>query len=335
MKDYITRTIKRPNKRSNKHKSKRNKEHTYTYEYRDKSGKRLSQRATKESLEGLYLPPALDDVKINLQKNAKVLAIGKDEKGRSQYTYNAKHTEKRSKEKFKHMASLGESYQKILRQIQRDLYTDSDSKDKQIATILRFVIDCSFRVGNEKYTKDNNSYGVTTLESRHVRTNGPKITVEFVGKKGVVNKCQFSNKKLSKNLRNRKRTLKSTDKLFTYRKGTKYYSVRPSDVNRYLRKFGNFTTKNFRTWTANLEFLHQLTKHPEIFECSETQRKRLVNECIDKVAHKLHNTRGVCKSNYLDPKLVDAATHNPHTLKDFRNCTTREEFTETYMKFLK
>ena len=216
------------------------------------------------------------------------------------------------------------------------MYSDAETKDKQIATILRFVIDCSFRVGNEKYTKDNNSYGVTTLEARHVQTKGSEIKISFIGKKGVHNQCVFKNKKLSKNLRNKKRTLKPKDRLFRYRKGTHYYNVRPSDVNRYLRKFGDFTTKNFRTWTANIELINQLMKHPEIFaNISETQTKRIVNECIDKVAHKLHNTRAVCKSNYLDPRLVETALNDNDRLRPFQKCATKEDYTSEYIRFLK
>ena len=324
MKSYIVRTIKR--KRGS----------TYEYEYRDKKGKPLSQNRVKEATDGLYLPPALDKVKINLHKRAKVLAIGYDDKARAQYTYNKKYTEKQSQEKFAHMITLGESYQKILRQIQRDVYSEADTKDKQIATILRFVIDCSFRVGNEKYTKDNNSYGVTTLEARHVQTKGAEIKVSFIGKKGVHNQCVFKNKKLSKNLRNKKRTLEPKDRLFTYRKGSHYYKVRPSDVNRYLRKFGDFTTKNFRTWTANIELINQLMKHPEIFtDISETQTKRIVNECIDKVAEKLHNTRAVCKSNYLDPRLIETASNDTKRLHPFQKCATKEDYTNEYIRFLK
>jgi DNA topoisomerase I len=324
MKNYIVRTIRR------KHGT------TYVYEYRDKHGKPLSQKRVKEATNGLYLPPALDKVRVNLHKRAKVLAIGYDGKGRAQYTYNKKFTEKQSKEKFDHMITLGESYQKILRQIQRDMYSEAETKDKQIATILRFVIDCSFRVGNEKYTKDNKSYGVTTLEARHVQTKDSEIKVSFTGKKGVHNHCVFKNKKLSRNLKKKKRTLKPKDRLFTYRKGSRYYNVRPSDVNRYLRKFGNFTTKNFRTWTANIELIHQIMKHPEIFtDISETQKKRIANECIDKVAEKLHNTRAVCKSNYLDPRLVEATTNGTESLRAFHKCATKEDYTNEYIRYLK
>ena len=101
MKDYITRKIKR--KTNDK----------YTYSYVDKKNKKVNSKLVKCYLEGLYLPPAHENVKINTNKNAKIRAIGYDNKGRAQYTYNKKHIEKQSKSKFKHMIKFGESYKKI------------------------------------------------------------------------------------------------------------------------------------------------------------------------------------------------------------------------------
>ena len=91
MKDYIVRTIKRK------------KKDMYTYEYRNKENRLVSQKVLTESLKDLYLPPALDNVKISRNKRDKVLAIGYDTKNRAQYTYNKKFTEKQSKDKFQHM----------------------------------------------------------------------------------------------------------------------------------------------------------------------------------------------------------------------------------------
>ena len=327
MKRYILRTIHARNK------------DMYTYKYTDPRGKLVKQAIVNQALEGLYIPPALDRVKINLNKRDKVLAIGYDTKDRAQYTYNKNYTKRQSVQKFHHMIQFGESYQKILKKIQQDLYTIDDSKDKQIAMILRFVIECSIRVGNEKYTIDNQSYGATTLESRHVKTQGPKIIVDFIGKKGVRNKCTIRNKKLSKEIRTQKRTRNHSEKLFTYRKGNQYFQVRPSDVNRYLRRFGNFTTKNFRTWGANIELIYQLQeshKISDVINSSDKEKKQILNSAIDKVADKLHNTRSVCKSNYLDPKLMDACLYDTERLfLIFKGCNTKEDYTNAFIKFLK
>ena len=88
MKEYITRKIKY--KRKDK----------YTYEYLDMKDNYINQTVVKRLLDGLYIPPAYKDVKINLNKNEKVLAIGYDEKQRPQYIYNKRFTERNNKKKF-------------------------------------------------------------------------------------------------------------------------------------------------------------------------------------------------------------------------------------------
>jgi DNA topoisomerase-1 len=322
MKDFITRKIK------SKYKDK------YKYEYFDKKDNKVDSSIVKVCLEGLYIPPAHEDVKINLNKKAKVLAIGYDTKGRAQYIYNKKHIEKQSKSKFNHMIEFGESYQKIENKINRDLFNENDSKEKQVASVLKLVIDCCFRIGNDKYSKENKSYGVTTLENRHVKVNKDTLTIDFIGKKGVRNTCKVRNKKLSKNLRTKKRTLTKNDRIFTYRVKNKYYNVKSSDVNKYLKKFGNFSAKNFRTWIANLEFISQLLKKEKVD--SENKRKKQVSEALQKVAHKLHNTASVCKSNYIDPYLINTFVEdNKRFNATFRKATTKGEITEGYMDLLK
>ena len=322
MRNYITRKIK--SKRKNK----------YNYEYYDKNNNKVNKDIVKCCLEGLYLPPAHEDVKINLNKKDKIRAIGYDNKGRAQYTYNKKHIEKQSKSKFNHMIKFGESYKKILSQINRDLFNEADSKEKQIASVLKLVIDCSFRIGNDKYSKENNSYGVTTLENRHIKVNKDTITIDFIGKKGVRNKCKVKNKKLSKNLRTKKRTLNKNDRIFTYRVKNKYYNLKSGDVNKYLKKFGNFTAKNFRTWGANLEFIQQLLKCDPVD--SENKKKKQISEVLRKVADKLHNTPSVCRSNYIDPYIIELFTNDSKRFNaTFKNKTTKEEITDGYLELLR
>ena len=182
MKDYIIRKI------VSKYKDK------YKYQYLDKRNNPVDPQIVKFCLQGLYIPPAHDDVQINLNKDSKILAIGYDTKDRPQYTYNKKFTQKQSKNKYKHMIKFGESYKKILRQINKDLFTEGENKNKQIATILKIVIDCSFRIGNDKYTQENNSYGVTTLNKNHIHFRANLIKIQFTGKKGVLNTSKVSNK---------------------------------------------------------------------------------------------------------------------------------------------
>jgi DNA topoisomerase-1 len=322
MKEYILRKISK--KRGDK----------YSYVYFDKNGKRANKSTIDKGLDGLYLAPAHDNVKISLNKKDKVLAIGYDVKGRAQYTYNKKFTEKTSKAKYKHMIEFGMSYKKIINQINKDLYTEGDGKNKQIAMILKLVIDCCFRIGNDKYTKENKSYGVSTLLSEHVKVTSDNVKISFKGKKGVENSCDFKDKKLSRELKRKKRTLHKKDRIFTYRNDSCYCHVTSGDVNRYLKRFGNFSTKNFRTWNANIEFITQIVK--EGVGDSDTAIKKSINNAVKLVADKLHNTVSVCKSNYIDPILIDKYTRNPIDFnRHFSGCNSKLQYTDKYIELLK
>ena len=112
MKEYITRHIKY--KRKDK----------YTYEYLDMRGNHINESIIKRLLEGLYISPAYDDVKINLNKNDKVLAIGYDEKDRPQYIYNKDFTEKNKKKNFHKMIEFGENYKKMMNSVKKDLFSE-------------------------------------------------------------------------------------------------------------------------------------------------------------------------------------------------------------------
>lgn len=267
----------------------------YTHKYYDKNNNIITYNSIKEYL-GFYIPPAYDDVQINKNIKAKILAIGYDDKNRPQYIYNKKYTEKQNKKKFEKLIEFGYNYKKIYNKINKDLNSKENSKNKEIAMILKIIIDCNFRIGNDKYTKDNNSYGVSTLEKKHILERNGNIIINFIGKKGVENQCVVRDKKIIRSLKNKKTQNKK--RIFSYKKNNKNYNIQSKDVNKYLKDLGDFTTKNFRTWNANLELIKELLYFDE-------EEKYIMKKCIEYVAFKLHHTPSICKKNYLNPKLIE------------------------------
>lgn len=284
--------------------------------YVDKKGNKLTKKQYEPYLH-VYIPPGYDDVKIN-KRRGKVRAIGYDDKRRAQYIYDSKFTNKQSKSKFSKLIDFGKHYQKIHKKIETDLYTTRETKDKQIATILMLIIECDFRVGNDKYTRENKSYGVTTLESRHVRQKDGKLVVDFIGKKGVRNICQVQNKKVARNLKTKKKTVGKRGRLFSYQYKDSLSNVTSKDVNQYLKKMGNYSTKYFRTWSANISLIQELLD------------KQSLKDSIESTADKLHNTPTVCKKNYLDPKLIYFYEKHPKKFFDFFTGNLNDK----YYKFL-
>jgi len=322
MKDYIIRKTK--SKRKGK----------YTYEYLDINELKVQNSIAENICSGFYIPPAYRDVKINMNKNDKVLAIGYDDKNRPQYIYNKTHTKRRSKKKFDHMIEFGESYNKIMRQVKRDLHTEGDDKNKQIAMALMLVVECGIRIGNEKYRDENNSFGATTLEPRHFKIKGDVVSVDFIGKKGVRNTGKIRSKRLSRNVRIKKRTFRPSEPIFAYRNKSKWFTLKSTDVNRYLKKFGNFSAKNFRTWVANLSFITELMK----YEHNETmtQRTKNIKNAIKIVSEKLNNTISVCKLNYIDPHVIHVYQNDQKLFQgSFKNVKGKEDISERYIKLIK
>jgi DNA topoisomerase I len=298
----------------------------YKHKYYDKNDKEIkNKKKIDEAIKGVYIAPAYENVKINLKKDEKVLAMGHDDKNRSQYVYNKKFTQSQSYKKFDKMILFGKKFNKINDTINDDLYTVKDSKNKQIAIILKLIMECQFRIGNDIYSKKNKSYGTTTLQGKHIKVKSKnELVIDFNGKKNVRNVCTVKNKKLVKTLRQKKRTINKDDRIFTYRRGEKYYNIKSSDVNKYLKQFGKFTAKDFRTWGANIELIKELMKN----------KNSELKKCIENVSVKLHNTPTICKSNYLDPELMEFYKNDKEGFREHFNFKTENTLYNQYIHFL-
>ena len=269
-------------------------------------------------LEGVYIAPAYDNVKINLNKKAKVLAIGYDEKGRPQYVYNKKFTEKMKKQKFSKLYLFGLQYNKIVADINKNIKLPEDNKLKHVCMILKLIMDCDFRVGNDEYMKQNNSYGVSTLKNKHVLVKGDSVTIDFIGKKSVRNTCSVKNKTMKKHLKKNKKTLKNNARIFK----CNGVNITSSDVNTYIKTFGDFSSKGFRTWSANIKLIEYLLKS------GGDNLDKDIKECLEKVSEKLHHTPEVCKKNYIFTELIEFYKKDKTKFKKFFKTNINKKFTE-------
>ena len=110
MKDYILRHIKK----------KQGK--TYIHEYTNKRGHKLNKKEYEPLIKNLYIAPAYDNVKINKHKKDKVLAIGTDDRGRKQYTYNPNYIQSATDNKYRKLIEFGNNYQCIMKRIHKDIW---------------------------------------------------------------------------------------------------------------------------------------------------------------------------------------------------------------------
>jgi DNA topoisomerase IB len=94
--------------------------------------------------------------------------------------------------------------------------------------------------------------------------------------------------------------------LLAYRgEDNRWCDVRSADINAFVKAHmgGDFTAKDFRTWNATV--LCAVGLAVSVQAATPTARKRAVRRAIEEVAHYLGNTPAVCRSSYVDPRIVD------------------------------
>ena len=131
-----------------------NKRKTYKHKYYDIDKKEIKDKNYINFItEGIYIAPAYRNVKINIDKKGKVRAIGYDDKDRPQYIYNKEFIDKQKDKKFNHMVEFGKKFNKINKSINEDLYSVKDTKRKTNSHDFKLIMECNFRIGNERYSK--------------------------------------------------------------------------------------------------------------------------------------------------------------------------------------
>lgn len=309
---------------------------TDNFVYADASGKRVTDAKILEYIKSLRIPPAYTKVEIYISMRGtipcappKLTYIGIDTAGRTQYGYSAAHTARAAKSKFSDLVTFGTALPLVRKRIFDVLKNPAASRepdmDIAIALALRIVLLCHFRLGNQKYKDLYKSYGVSTLEVRHLKFVDPTPTsriretaakFSFIGKKGVLNSCTITDPSIVNHLMNMSAGKAPKAPIFSTVDGL---PVRATDINLWLKGFGiDLSSKQFRTFAGSTLVIHLLVAHarrgkkielPE--SLSMTERKRNVNAALDKTSETIHNTRAVAKKSYVHPAIIDLYLNHP------------------------
>jgi DNA topoisomerase-1 len=232
-------------------------------------------------------------------------ATGRDAKRRKQYRYHAAFRAIRDETKFERIFDFAKELPRVRAHCQHALQTTGLSRDKVIAAVLTMLDETLVRVGNEEYSRLNQSFGLTTLRGRHVRVRGARVELRFVGKSGKACTVSMSDRRLARVVQ-RCQELPG-EQLFEYLDDEgNAHGIDSGDVNETLRAITgqDFTAKDFRTWAGTVLAAQALA---EIGACEKkARRKRCVVEAIKRVAARLHNTVAVCRKSYVHPGVFAA-----------------------------
>jgi len=293
------------------------------FAYLDADGKAIKDEAGLERIKSLVIPPAWKYVRISPAAGSKIQALGMDTSGRIQYIYHAKFAEKQQKKKFEKIERFGEYLPRLRKITNEHIALEGFPREKVLAVVMRLINSLYIRVGTEESVKHYKTYGITTLQNRHLEIgrNG-KLVFSFVGKHHIRHRKVLVDEELSGVMRDLK-ALGPAGKLFHYLDAEgKPKPIKPKDVNDYLKTVTSpeFSAKDFRTWGGSLLTAVELAEIGVAEE--EKEIKQNICKAVKKVAEQLGNTPTVCRGSYIHPTIIKSYESGV-TIDEFRPRKTR------------
>lgn len=275
------------------------------FSYTGVDGKRITSREDLTRIKNLSIPPAWRDVWISPIPQGHLQATGRDAKGRKQYIYHPRWRDIRDQTKFNRMVPFGNALPKIRKRVEQDLSLAGLARDKVLATVVRLLESTLIRIGNKEYARENRSFGLTTMRSRHLNVSGSFIQFRFRGKSGKEHAVAVQDPRIAKIVK-RCRDIPGHE-LFQYLdEEGEHRTIDSADVNDYLKEITgeHFTAKEFRTWGGSI---HAALALEEIgpFQ-TEAEAKRNIAEAVKRASIRLGNKPSICRKYYVHPAIIDS-----------------------------
>jgi len=277
------------------------------FHYVDSNERRIVKEDDLERIKLLVIPPAWRHVRISPSAGGRLQAVGVDTTGRVQYLYHRQFAERQQRKKFEKIQRFGEVLPQFREATNEHLALEGFPRDKVLAMMMRLINSLYFRVGSERSVKRYKTFGITTLQNRHLEIDRQgRLVFEYVGKSHIRHRKILVDKALASMMEELK-AIGPSRKLFHYiAEDGSVRAVKPADVNAYIKKAtaAEFSAKDFRTWGGTLLAALELAEIGAAEEEREV-KKRLV-KAIKHVAEQLGNTPTVCRGSYIHPTVIDA-----------------------------
>ncbi len=272
-----------------------------------KSGFRYAGAPRRElnRIRSLRLPPAWTDVVVSRSPRAKLVAVGRDRKGRWQYRYSEAAVRDREQKKYDKLVAFGKALPKLRGYVARNLGRPGLSRERVMACILHILSTCFMRPGSSVYARENGSFGIATLQNRHASVRGDTVTFKYRGKSGKEQVRELKDRRVARIVRELKQ-LPGKD-LFQYvADDGSIVDIRRRHINDAIKEVmgERFSAKDFRTWAGTLIAACALARLSAEAVPGRTDRKKLMVAAIKETAAQLGNTPAVCKASYIWPSVL-------------------------------
>ncbi len=280
--------------------------HGRGFSYAWTTGQKVTDREILERIRALVIPPAWNEVWICPWPHGHIQAVGTDAAGRRQYRYHDDWRKGRDKEKFERALAFGGALSQLRRAVQADLALPGLNRRRVVAAGIRLLDIGCFRVGGEEYAEENDTYGIATLRVGHAKVLRGEVVFEYPAKGSIMRTVSVKDPDISKLVTSLRRGRAKSEDLLAWKERGQWTDVRSADLNAYIKEEAGeqFSAKDFRTWSATVFAGVVLARDVES-SLSVTRRRKVVTAAVKEVAEYLGNTPAVCRSSYIDPRIID------------------------------
>jgi len=283
------------------------------FKYTDPRGRPVA-KARAAQIDALAIPPAWTDVHVASSDRAAIQAWGYDARGRKQYRYHPRAVQKGQLRKYYRVRQMARDLPTLRQRVYADFRRRGMPEARVLAGVVRFLADGFFRVGSERYARENHTFGITTLNKSHVHVDGDVITFEYVGKRSIAHKQVVVSRELARFVRELLET--PGRRLFRYQNADKTWcNVESRQVNGYLQTLAQFpyTAKDFRTWGGTLRAATVLADIGPASSAREANKN--VVTAMRLVSAELGNTPAICRKSYVHPVVIDQYISRGETIR--------------------
>ena len=287
-----------------------------TFTYQDETGETVRNASLKRWVKSLAIPPAWEEVEIITDRNAKVLATGRDAQGRKQYIYNPDWAAEAAERKFQRILRFGEQLETMRRVTAQHINQRPVNADAVLAGMVRLMDEAFFRPGSQRYTEQNQSHGLTTLRNRPMTSHREFIVFEYQGKSGQEQRRIIEDEAVC-DLLHELEGMTGYELFDVTLPDGERQKFTSTDLNEYIGRImgEDFTSKDFRTWAGTLLMAVALAEvGPQTEEQLTTAE---VVRAVKGVAERLGNTPAICRESYIHPAVIKAYEEG-RTIGNFR-----------------
>ncbi len=269
--------------------------------YLDAEGSRVQDDRVLDRITALAIPPAWADVWVSSDPAAHLQATGVDARGRKQYRYHAKWRQDRDELKFQDMEAFARVQPALRSRVAEELARERQMGHSRVLALALRLLDVGlFRVGSDRYARENHHYGLTTLQREQVAVDGERAVFDYVGKAGKRQRLAVTDHEAVPAVATLRRRRSGPRELMAFRGAHGWTRIHGDDVNNFLRHVtaSSFSAKEYRTWNATVIAATALA-------AERPAASRAASSASRAAAAALGNTPAVARDAYIDPRVLE------------------------------